>query len=190
MSKAGGKVAAKIAAKKEKIAAKKEKIAAKCGKRAAKCAVVLIALAFVLAGCATADPSSRSTSGEYGDTEPTVKVVFEKGSSNNTATITMPITLGDAAVASADSSGSTETQTASPTNTTDIKPKTDVNTTGGRSAGVLETAIQAGAKWLTSPGESASCKDGSCSDGSCKDGSCSDGSCRDGSCSTCKDCEL
>ena len=183
MSKAGGKVAAKIAAKKEKIAAK-------CGKRAAKCAVVLIALAFVLSGCATADPSSRSTSGEFGDTEPTVKVVFEKGSSNNTATITMPITLGDAAVASADSSGSTETQTASPTNTTDIKPKTDVNTTGGRSAGVLETAIQAGAKWLTSPGESASCKDGSCSDGSCKDGSCSDGSCKDGSCSTCKDCEL
>lgn len=131
----GGKVAAKIAEKKAKIAEK-------CGK-AAKVAGILFALAFILTGCATSDPSSRSTTATYGD----IVVKVGEGASNNTVNVT----LGDGAIASADSSGSTETTTASPTNTTDLKPQTDVNTTGGRTAGVLESAVGAFGTWLTTP---------------------------------------
>ena len=178
-----------------------KKITEKKAKIKGKFALVAFALSLgvITTGCATADPSSRSTSGTYGDTEPSVKVVFEKGSYNNTATITMPITMGDAAVASADSSGSTESMTATPTNTTDIKPKTDVNTTGGRSAGVLESLIGAFGTWLTTPSGKeavsstapANCTGGDCKDGTCKDGNCSpctdgsysSGACTDGSCS-------
>ena len=170
-----------------------KKIAEKKAKIKGKFALVAFSLSLgvIATGCATADPSSRSTSGTYGDTEPSVKVVFEKGSHNNTATITMPITMGDAAVASADSSGSTESMTATPTNTTDIKPKTDVNTTGGRSAGVLESLIGAFGTWLTTPsGKEAvgATAPAVCTGGDCKDGNCSpctDGSCSDGSCSEC-----
>ena len=178
-NKANEKVTKKIAEKKAKIKGKFALIA------------FALSLGVIATGCATADPSSRSTSGTYGDTEPSVKVVFEKGSHNNTATITMPVTMGDAAVASADSSGSTESMTATPTNTTDIKPKTDVNTTGGRSAGVLESLIGAFGTWLTTPsGKEAvsATAPADCTGGDCKDGNCSpctDGSCSDGSCSEC-----
>ena len=178
-NKANEKVTKKISEKKAKIKGKFALIA------------FALSLGVIATGCATADPSSRSTSGTYGDTEPSVKVVFEKGSHNNTATITMPITMGDAAVASADSSGSTESMTATPTNTTDIKPQTDVNTTGGRSAGVLESLIGAFGTWLTTPsGKEAvsATAPANCTDGDCKDGNCSpctDGSCSDGSCSEC-----
>ena len=178
-NKANEKVTKKIAEKKAKIKGKFALVA------------FALSLGVIATGCATADPSSRSTSGTYGDTEPSVKIVFEKGSHNNTATITMPITMGDAAVASADSSGSTESMTATPTNTTDIKPKTDVNTTGGRSAGVLETLIGAFGTWLTTPsGKEAvsATAPANCTGGDCKDGNCSpctDGSCSDGSCSEC-----
>ena len=170
-----------------------KKITEKKAKIKGKFALIAFALSLgvIATGCATADPSSRSTSGTYGDTEPSVKVVFEKGSHNNTATITMSITMGDAAVASADSSGSTESMTATPTNTTDIKPQTDVNTTGGRSAGVLESLIGAFGTWLTTPsGKEAvgATAPADCTGGDCKDGNCSpctDGSCSDGSCSEC-----
>lgn len=170
-----------------------KKIAEKKAKIKGKFALVAFALSLgvIATGCATSDPSSRSTSGTYGDTEPSVKIVFEKGSHNNTATITMPVTIGDAAVASADSSGSTESMTATPTNTTDIKPKTDVNTTGGRSAGVLESLIGAFGTWLTTPsGKDAvsATAPANSTGGDCKDGNCSpctDGSCSDGSCSEC-----
>ena len=178
-NKANEKVTKKIAEKKAKIKGKFALIA------------FALSLGVIATGCATSDPSSRSTSGTYGDTEPSVKVVFEKGSHNNTATITMPITIGDAAVASADSSGSTESMTATPTNTTDIKPKTDVNTTGGRTAGVLETLIGAFGTWLTTPsGKNAvsATAPANSTGGDCKDGNCSlctDGSCTDGSCSEC-----
>lgn len=128
MTKKNGKVAKKIAEKKKKI---EEKI----GKKTAKVAGLLFTLAFILTGCATSDPSSRSTTARYGD-------ITINGNNNR-------VTLGDGAIASADSSGSTETTTSSPTNTTDIKPKTDVNTTGGRTAGILESITSAFGTWLT-----------------------------------------
>lgn len=154
----------------KKIAAKKEKIAAKCGKKTAKCAALLAMLA-VFAGCATSDPSSRSTKAEYGD----ITVKFDRACSN-----VVTITIGDGAIASADSAGSTETTTATPTNTTDIKPQTDVNTTGGRTAGVLESIVGAFGTWLATPSgkeAAAKCEGGSCSP--CADGNCTTGACSD-----------
>lgn len=179
----------KIDKAKEKVAAAKAKIAAKAKKTAkvARAVLALFALAAVLSGCATADPSSRSTCGRYGDTEPCVKIVFEDGTHGNTATVTMPVTIGDAAIASADSSGSTETMTATPTNTTDIKPKTDINTTGGRTAGVLETLIGSFGTWLATPSGKTATADAAktaaanCADGKCTTGNCS--TCTDGNCS-------
>ena len=157
----------------KKIAEKKAKIAAKCGKKAAKCAAILAVLS-VFAGCATSDPSSRSTSAKYGD----ITVRLENASSN-----VVSITIGDGAIASADSAGSTETTTATPTNTTDIKPQTDVNTTGGRTAGVLESIVGAFGTWLATPsGKEAAAK---CDGGNCSP--CATGNCTTGACS---DCEL
>ena len=134
-------------------------------------ASILLTLGMVYAicalrGCATSDPASRATSATYGD------LIVKVDASSN---VTIRVTIGDGAIASADSSGSTETMTATPTNTTDIKPDVDVNTTGGRTAGVLETAISAGASALvgamtsdkssessTTSSASAECVDGSC----------------------------
>ena len=121
-----------------------------------------------LCGCATSDPASRATSATYGD------IVVKADNSSN---VTVRVTLGDGAIASADSSGSTETMTATPTNTTDIKPDVDVNTTGGRTAGVLETAISAGASALvgsltsdkSSESETTSSASAECADGSCEE---------------------
>ena len=75
----------------------------------------------------------------------------------------------------ANAGSETISPTASPTNTTDIKPQTDVNTTGGRTAGVIETALQAGASALMSKssgtGSAATAPSGAvCTDGSCTPG--------------------
>ena len=139
-----------------KVAEKKAKIAEKCDK-ATKVACLLFALAFILTGCATSDPSSRSTTARYGD-------IIINGNDNR-------VTLGDGAIASADSSGATETTTASPTNTTDIKPQTDVNTTGSRTAGVLESAVSSFGNWLTTPSD----KTGNAKVTPCNTGDCSTG---------------
>ena len=66
--------------------------------------------------------------------------------------------------------------TMTPTQTTDVSPKTDVNTTGGRTAGVIDSLIGSFGTWLATPSGKeavANCVDGNCSDGSCADGSCS-----------------
>lgn len=179
---------------KAKVAKAREKVKAKVGK-AAKCCSVLGAIVLVLAevGCMDTNPASRATNStdEIGD----ILVRFEN-CSNCTGTVNL--TKGDSALASADSSGSTETQTATPTNTTDIRPQTDVNTTGGRSAGVLESMVGAFGTWLATPSgkaaaeSAAACPDGKCATGNCTTGNCADGSCTDGSCTdgSCSDCTL
>lgn len=171
-------IKAKVSAK---VSAAKAKVKAKVGKagKGVKCAVILLALASVV-GCMDTNPASRATNStdEIGD----ILVRFEN-CSNCTGTVNL--TKGDSALASADSSGSTETQTATPTKTTDVSPKTDVNTTGGRTAGVLETAIGAGINALTGDGGSGA-KQTACPGGACS----YNGECADGSCDTCTDCEL
>lgn len=164
---------------KAKVAKAKEKVKAKVGK-CAKCAVILVALAAV-AGCMDTNPASRATSSadKVGDFD-----FRMEGCSN--CHFAVNFTKGDSALASADSSGSTETQTATPTKTTDIRPQTDVNTTGGRSAGVLESMVGAFGTWLATPsGKAAAESAAACPDGKCATGTCADGSCTDGSCSDC-----
>lgn len=168
---------------KAKVAKAKEKVKAKVGKAAKCCSVlgaIVLALALAEVGCMDTNPASRATNStdEIGD----ILVRFEN-CSNCTGTVNL--TKGDSALASADSSGSTETQTATPTKTTDVSPKTDVNTTGGRTAGVLETAIGAGINALTGDGGSGA-KQTACPGGACS----YNGECADGSCDTCTDCEL
>ena len=164
---------------KAKVAKAKEKVKAKVGK-CAKCAVILAALAAV-AGCMDTNPASRATSSadKVGDFD-----FRMEGCSN--CHFAVNFTKGDSALASADSSGSTETQTASPTQSTDVSPKTDVNTTGGRSAGVLESIVGAFGTWLATPsGKAAAESAAACPDGKCATGTCTDGSCTDGSCTDC-----
>lgn len=169
---------------KEKAAAVKAKAKSVKGrmKAAAKCSVAF-ALLLVFAGCATSDPASRLTKAEYGD----IRVCVEE----NVRDVTVNITIGDGAIASADSAGSTESITASPTN--DVKPDTNIDVpinkaSGAQSVGsVLGDAAASAVKGLMSKAASTStdtksqsaaadakadCADGSCSDGTCTTGTC------------------
>lgn len=131
---------------KEKAAAVKAKAKAVKGKikGAAKCAVAF-ALLLALAGCATSDPASRQTYATY-------TITFKFG--DNVKDVNVRNTLGDGAIASADSAGSTETMTANPTN--DVKPDTNIDVpinkaSGAQSVGsVLGDAAAAGIKGLMS----------------------------------------
>lgn len=159
---------------KAKVADKVKKAKAKIKAKTCKACALLVAI-LALAGCATSEPASRATTARYGD----IIVKVADGATNNT----ISITLGDGAIASADSSGSTETMTSSPTN--DVKPDIDVsvpvNKAGAaQSVGsVLGDAVARLIKGTTSgaaarsAASSSTCTDGSCSyDGACTDGSC------------------
>lgn len=148
------KVADKVAKGKSKIKTKAKKV----------CAAVLAGLwlGLIVCGCATSEPASRATTARY-----------EFGSIRLDNKSTLTITLGDGAIASADSTGSTETMTANPTN--DVKPDIDVsvpvNKAGaGQSVGsVLGDAVAGLVKGASARDSStatvAPCEDGSCSEG-------------------------
>lgn len=112
-------IKAKVKAKAE---ATKEKL-----KGAKKCAALVVSCALALCGggCMDTNPASRQNSNAFGDIEPAVKVVIGEGAVSNTVAVTVKTTLGDGVLASADSAGSTDTQTVTPTQTTDVKPKID-----------------------------------------------------------------
>lgn len=167
---------------KAKLADAKKKIARKV--KGVSCVIMVAAL---FAGCQQTPQASRATSAEYGDIEPTVKVVIEEKAHGNSVSIPLHITLGDGALASADSSGSTESQTLTPTQ--DIKPNLDVryNDQAKVASGALETLLGNGAgaiaNWLAAPGKNrivvtdqngviktAECVDGKCVE--CEDGNC------------------
>lgn len=160
---------------------------------------IFLALCISFAGCSTADanPTSRATTATVGDVGHEIKVVFDEKSHGNTLNITLPITLGDLAFASADSKGSTETSSPTLTPTTDIKPDIDVNYAQGGSAGSgaaqssggiagiissLTTESAALLKDYMASGKSGKIeltkKDGTTTIAECDDGSC----CIDGSC--------
>lgn len=165
----------------KKIAEKKKKIA----RKAKGCASMLLcafAIGCIVSGCMDTNPASRQTYASYGDIEPTVKIVFENAT-GNTVKVDMPITLGDGALASADSTGSTETQTATPT--LDVRTRIDAKYNDALAAastaskGVLETLMSASANKvldLMSTKSSGTVKatrlDGSTVDVTCKDGQC------------------
>lgn len=110
------KVKAKAKAVKGKIAKVKAKVKGKVkGGR-----VALIALALLpLCGCPSANPASRTTSAAVED--PRICVDIGGGATN--VAVTAYIQIHDLALASADSAGSTETQTATPT--VDVRTRID-----------------------------------------------------------------
>ena len=113
---------------KEKVKAKakavKAKVKGKC--KGGKCAAIaFLLLSACIVGCQTPEQASRSTKAEVGDVEPSVKIEFGKGCASNSVSVVIHNTFGDGAIASADSSGSTESQTQTPT--FDIKPDLDVH---------------------------------------------------------------
>lgn len=160
------KVKAKLAEAKKKIA---RKVKGAC----------VLAFALILVGCQQTPQASRATSAAYGDLEPCVKVVIDEGACNNNISVPVSITLGDGALASADSSGSTESQTLTPTQ--DIKPNLDVryNDQVKAASGALETLLGGGAgviaQWLAAPGKNTVTVTGA--DGTVRTAECVDGSC-------------
>ncbi len=171
------KGAAKTAAK---VAKGKEKVEKKCG-RAAKCAALLLAsgLAALFCGCSTTGEQPARSQTQNNNFDGCIFVIAARASSTNGAVSAE----GDALPSvewftqtQANEGSETVSPTASPTNTTDVKPQTDVNTTGGRTAGILETALQAYAAPRASSGtgsaapapSGADCTDGSCTPGAGK----------------------
>lgn len=108
---------------KSKVKAKAQALKDKLkGAKAKRCSAIVAAVgvAVALSGCATADPASRSNNNKIGDVEPAVKLVLENAHSN-TVSVVLNVTFGDGLIASADSKGSTETQTATPTTSIPIR---------------------------------------------------------------------
>lgn len=147
VSKMNKKVKDKVNAAKEKVAAKKGKAKRKVGK-AVKAVGAFALICSMLVGCATSEPASRATTARYGDIRVTIEAC-----SNCTARIT----LGDGAIASADSTGSTESITANPT--TDVKPQTDISVPVAKTAASeVASAAADGVKAVVG----SVCADGSC----------------------------
>ena len=182
------KVKAKVKSTKAKVKGKVKALLARVG------------LAVLFAGCSTATPASRATTAQY-----EITFSFDDGAKGNTVNLT----LGDGALASADSSGSTETQTATPT--LDVKPDVNLNyaqgggitnrgTGGGTAtgaAGVLEKLLGSltdeGLAALTSAIASKekttvtlAKKDGTTTTATCENGTCTFS---DGTTATAADCE-
>ena len=151
---------------KSKVKAKAKAVKAKL-KGAKKCAVAL-AVAALAAGCMETQPASRATTASY-----RIDVTLKIDEGSKCGTVNMPFTLGDGALASADSAGSTETQTATPT--MDVKPDVDVSVPVNKSGGgaqsvgsVLGDAAAAAVKGLVG-GKDATPSPAACADGSCTD---------------------
>lgn len=170
---------------KEKVKAKVAKVKAKVAKVKAKVkggatAVAALALVAALTGCMDTNPASRATTANV-----TITVRNEAGSN------AVDITVHDVAQASADSAGSTETQTATPT--LDIRTRIDAryndalkNATDA-SKGVLESLTTASANKVLSL---MSSKETGKVEVEKADGSKAVVACENGQCSLCEDCEL
>ena len=160
-----GGVQMKVSRIKSKVAAKvakgKAKVARKCGKTAKACAVVLCGgvLAAVLSGCQGLTSPSRSQTLTLDRC--TINIYGGGADTNDVARVEIA-----SQAMSIENSGS-ETQTATPTQTTDVKPDIDASfTKGGAAADATASLVGAAAK--------AVCADGNCADGGCADGSCTD----------------
>ena len=132
-----------------------------------------------LCGCSTATPASRATTAQY-------RIEFSLGDSARSNTVRF--TFGDGALASADSSGSNETQTATPT--VDVKPDIDVHYNDAiagatnASKGVLDLIATGKAAVL----ELMSSKKSGTVEVTKTDGTTATVKCENGQCSFCEDC--
>lgn len=168
----------KMKEKEEKMQSKKNKLATQLKGVAKKTATATAMIAaMMVVGCQTADPASRSNQAAYGDQEPNIEI---NGSSN---TVTVTITIGDGVYASADGGGDTQSNT--PTQTTDVRPDIKAAVGAGATASgaagnnpdFMSIAVQAVYGWLGSnkgvtltdsekaaatAAATAACKDGNC----------------------------
>ena len=143
----------------------------------------------LLIGCMTPEQASRSTNATYGDMEAKVATDIGEKANNNAVTVDIKVTIGDGAIASADSSGSTESQTQTPT--FDISPKTDLRYNDAMAAasvtsrGILETLTTVGANKVLALMQSGG--SGTVTVPT-KDGKTATVTCENGQCTTCTDC--
>jgi hypothetical protein len=168
----------KMLEKAEKMKDKAVKFASKLKGPAKGAASATAILAMVLlAGCQETIPSARSNQAGYGDFEPSIVL---NGSSNN---VTLNITIGDGVYA--DASGGGDSQTASPVQTTDVKPDIKAAVGAGATASgaagnnpdFMSNAVNAVYGWLglnkgvtltdaekasATAAAKAACTDGSC----------------------------
>lgn len=141
-------IKSKVAAK---VAKGKAKVARKCGKAAKACAVVLCGgvLAAGLSGCQGLTSPSRSQTLTLDRC--TINIYGGGKYTNDVAQVEIA-----SQAMSIENSGS-ETQTATPTQTTDVKPDIDVNLTkGGKAADATSSLVGAAAD--------AICTGGNCTD--------------------------
>jgi hypothetical protein len=140
-------------------------------------------------GCMTPNQACRGTSNENGDFKPSVDV--KVNGSSNTVSVVIRGTYGDGAIASADSSGSTESQTQTPT--FDISPKTDLRyndvmaAASTTSRGIVESLTTAGANRVLALMESKGTGEVTVER---KDGTPVVVKCENGQCTSCTDCTL
>ena len=182
-----------------KVAKAKSKIARKCGK-AAKAVLAIACLSVLLTGCMGTTTPSRSQTMTIKDC--TINVYGCGKETNEVARVEL------ATQAMSIENSGTETQTSSPTQTTDVKPDVNVNYAqgggitnrgagGGSAKGVIDKLLDS----LTDQGFSALAsalatklegtvtipkKDGTTVTATCKDGSCTFS---DGTTVTAADCE-
>lgn len=174
------KGAAKTAAK---ISKAKAKVVRKCGKAAKAVVAALFLSAMFVAGCMGTTTPSRSQTLCIKDC--TINV-YGCGTETNEVP---RIELATQAM-SIENSG-TETQTSSPTQTTDVKPDIDVKYNDAiagasvASRGVLETLTSASANAVL---EMMQSKKNGTVEVTRSDGSTATVECRDGQCSVCTDC--
>jgi hypothetical protein len=150
-------------------------------------AVALVAMS----GCQTPNQASRGTSNENGDFEPSVDV--KVNGSSNVVSVVIRNSYGDGAIASADSSGSTESQTQTPT--FDIRPQTDLRYNDALSAasGTSKNILESLGSVLTDTGKAKllsmieSKATGTVTLDK-KDGTQAVVKCENGQCTTCSDC--
>lgn len=147
---------------KKKVAAKvakgKTKIANKCKKTAKACAAIALLAAFA-SGCQGLTSPSRSQTLTLDRC--TINIYGGGKYTNDVAQVEIA-----SQAMSIENSGS-ETQTATPTQTTDVKPDIDANLTkGGKAANAASSLVGATVDALCSGGK---CTDGGCADGSCAD---------------------
>lgn len=163
--------------------------------------IVAVMIFSAITGCSSAQPASRATSASY---DISVKVCLDEGVKS--ATVNVPFTFGDGALASADSTGSTETQTATPT--LDVKPDINVNYAQGGgitsraagsasgAAGIIESltadslaALKSAVANKTNGTITLIRKDGTSTTATCKDGTCTFADGTSVSADDCPDCK-
>lgn len=171
----------------KKVKKADKKTGKKCG-----ALVALFALASMFStGCSStgAQPSrSQTLNNEFKDC---IVVVAARATVTNTTVVAnsedglQPIELFTQTMKNEGSEQNTPTST--PTNTTRVDPTTDVNTTGGRTAGVLETLIGSFGTWLATPsGKTATADAAKTAAANCADGECTtdnSSACTGGNCS-------